>query len=45
MPLPDEDVALVRDSIFHIYEPAEPTQDITLLLDELNRDPTGIFFG
>jgi len=34
-----------RNSKFHIYEDAEPTQDVTLLLGEINRDPTGIFFG
>ncbi len=34
-----------RNSKFHIYEGVEPTQDVTLLLGEINRDPTGIFFG
>jgi hypothetical protein len=34
-----------RDSKFHIYQDAGPTQDVTLLIDEINRDPTGIFFG
>jgi len=23
----------------------EPTQDVTLLLEEIDNDPTGIFFG
>ena len=34
-----------RNSDFHVYEPVEPTQDIRLLLEELDSDPTGIFFG
>lgn len=34
-----------RDSNFHVYEPVEPTQDVTMLVDEIQRDPTGIFFG
>jgi Protein of unknown function (DUF3024) len=34
-----------RNSDFHIYDPVEPTQDITKLLDEIDRDPTCIFFG
>jgi len=34
-----------RDSNFHLYEAVEPTQDVTLLLAEIDSDPTGIFFG
>ena len=34
-----------RDSEFHLYESVEPTQDVTLLLAEIDSDPTGIFFG
>ena len=34
-----------RDSKFHLYEAVEPTQDVTLLLAEIDSDPTGIFFG
>ena len=34
-----------RNSDFHIYDLVEPTQDITKLLDEIERDPTCIFFG
>jgi hypothetical protein len=34
-----------RDSKFHLYEAVAPTQDITLLLAEIESDPTGIFFG
>jgi hypothetical protein len=34
-----------RDSDFHIYESTEPTQDVRLLLAEIDSDPTGIFFG
>jgi hypothetical protein len=34
-----------RDSNFHLYEAAEPTQDVGLLLAEIDNDPTGIFFG
>jgi len=34
-----------RDSTFHLYEAVEPTQDVTLLLEEIDNDPTGIFFG
>ena len=34
-----------RDSDFHIYELIEPSQDVTVLLREIDRDPTGIFFG
>ena len=30
---------------FYLYEPAEPTEDVTLPLAEINSDPTGIFFG
>ena len=34
-----------RNSDFHIYDLIEPTQDITKLLDEIDRDPNCIFFG
>ena len=34
-----------RDSNFHVYELVEPTQRVDVLLDEIDRDPTGIFFG
>jgi hypothetical protein len=34
-----------RDSNFHVYEQVEPTQHVTVLLAEIDRDPTGIFFG
>lgn len=34
-----------RDSNFHIYERADPTQDVTALLAEIESDPTCIFFG
>jgi|SRR3954463_15403002 hypothetical protein len=34
-----------RDSNFHLYEAVEPTEDVTLLLAEIDSDPTGIFFG
>ena len=34
-----------RDSKFHLYEAVEPTQNVTLLLTEIDSDPTGIFFG
>lgn len=34
-----------RDSRFHVYELTEPTQYVAPLLDEIDRDPTCIFFG
>ena len=34
-----------RDSAFHIYEIVPPTQDVTVLLKQIEEDPTGIFFG
>jgi Protein of unknown function (DUF3024) len=34
-----------RNSEFHIYDLVEPTQRIRKLLDEIDRDPTCIFFG
>ena len=34
-----------RNSDFHIYELVDPADDVTTLLDEIGRDPTGIFFG
>jgi hypothetical protein len=34
-----------RNSDFHLYEPVEPTQDVTSLLAAIESDPTGIFFG
>jgi hypothetical protein len=30
---------------FHEYELADPTPDIQDLLDEIDRDPTSIFWG
>jgi hypothetical protein len=34
-----------RDSSFHLYEAVVPTDDVRRLLAEIDRDPTGIFFG
>lgn len=34
-----------RDSAFHLYEMVPATQDVTVLLEEIEEDPTGIFFG
>jgi Protein of unknown function (DUF3024) len=34
-----------RNSEFHVYDLIEPTQHIATLLDEIDRDPTCIFFG
>lgn len=34
-----------RDSKFHAYDLAPPTQHIKRLVDEIDRDPTCIFFG
>jgi hypothetical protein len=34
-----------RNSDFHRYDPAQPTSDIVALLDEIDRDPTSIFWG
>ncbi|CAN5863504.1 hypothetical protein BH09ACT7_BH09ACT7_20350 [soil metagenome] len=34
-----------RDSNFHVYEQVEPTQYVAELLDEIDDDPTCIFFG
>ncbi len=30
---------------FHLYEPARPTSHVDRLLTEIDRDPTGIFWG
>ncbi|MFF4874644.1 DUF3024 domain-containing protein [Micromonospora sp. NPDC000668] len=34
-----------RDVRFHRYDPARPSVDVSILLDEIGRDPTGIFWG
>jgi DUF3024 family protein len=34
-----------RNSDFHVYEPVEPTQNVAMLLAEIDDDPTCIFFG
>ncbi len=34
-----------RNSRFHLYELTEPTQHVTELLDEIDADPTCIFWG
>jgi Protein of unknown function (DUF3024) len=34
-----------RNSDFHVYDLVEPTQNVVVLLDEVSRDPTCIFFG
>lgn len=34
-----------RNSDFHLYELVGPADDVTTLLDEIDDDPTGIFFG
>jgi hypothetical protein len=34
-----------RNSDFHVYDLVAPTQDVRVLLDEIERDPTCIFFG
>jgi len=34
-----------RDSDFHVYDLVEPTQDVAILLAEIDDDPTCIFFG
>jgi hypothetical protein len=34
-----------RNSEFHIYAPAPPTDDVEELLREIADDPTCIFFG
>jgi hypothetical protein len=34
-----------RDSNFHVYDPVEPTEDVTILLAEIDDDPTCNFFG
>ncbi len=34
-----------RNSEFHVYDLVEPTQDVRMLLHEIDRDPTCIFFG
>jgi hypothetical protein len=34
-----------RNLKFHRYERIEPTADVTKLLAEIDRDPTGIFWG
>jgi hypothetical protein len=34
-----------RNARWHIYDLVDPSADITVLLDEIDRDPTGIFWG
>ncbi|MET8308586.1 DUF3024 domain-containing protein [Micromonospora sp. NPDC005173] len=34
-----------RDVRFHRYGPARPSVDVSILLDEIGRDHTGIFWG
>ena len=34
-----------RNSDFHAYDLVDPTDDVSELLAEISRDPTGIFFG
>lgn len=34
-----------RKGRWHLYEPAPPSAYIRTLLDEVDRDPTGIFWG
>ena len=34
-----------RNQKFHLYDLVEPTHSIERLLDEINRDPTAIFWG
>ena len=34
-----------RNSRFHQYDLARPTPDVVALLDEVDRDPTSIFWG
>jgi hypothetical protein len=34
-----------RNLKFHLYDLAEPTANVEALLDEIDRDPTSIFWG
>lgn len=34
-----------RNSKFHLYELTPPTADVAVLLQEIDRDPTSIFWG
>ena len=34
-----------RDERWHRYDGVKPTADVTALIDELERDPTAIFWG
>lgn len=34
-----------RNAKWHRYDLIEPKQDVLVLLDEVDRDPTGIFWG
>jgi len=34
-----------RNQRWHRYDLVEPTADVTVLLGEIERDPTGIFWG
>ncbi len=34
-----------RNSRWHLYEEIQPARDLRVLLSEVDRDPTGIFWG
>lgn len=34
-----------RNERWHVYDPIGPTPDIRALINEIDRDPTGIFWG
>ena len=34
-----------RNTRWHVYEDAEPTDDVEWLLREIDLDPSGIFWG
>lgn len=34
-----------RNSRWHVYDDVDPTPDVAMLLAEIERDPTGIFWG
>ena len=34
-----------RNLRFHRYDRIEPSADVAALIDEIDRDPTGIFWG
>jgi hypothetical protein len=33
------------DEVLHVYDMVQPTADVGVLLDEIDRDPTAIFWG